>query len=169
MTMTLPMSVARGRARLAVPALLLTTVAALLALGPLVVQHDPTAQTLLDMLEGPSAQHWLGSDHLGSDVAARLVHGVRSLGIALLCVTVATGVGTLLGLQPPTPEWGAMISELLDPPVQRETIALLRDIVAADDLGLMLIGHDRALLNATADEAIELGGKGWPTTAGQAP
>lgn len=46
----------------------------------------------------------------------------------------------------------------LDPLVQRETIALLREIVAGDDLGLVLIGHDRALLAATADETLELSG-----------
>lgn len=46
----------------------------------------------------------------------------------------------------------------LDPLVQRETMALLREIVAADGLGLVLIGHDRALLAATADDLVELGG-----------
>jgi peptide/nickel transport system ATP-binding protein len=43
----------------------------------------------------------------------------------------------------------------LDPLVQRETIALLREIVASEDLALVLIGHDRALLAATADEVME--------------
>ena len=46
----------------------------------------------------------------------------------------------------------------LDPLVQRMTIALLREIVAEEDLGLVLIGHDRALLAAAADETLELAG-----------
>jgi peptide/nickel transport system ATP-binding protein len=44
----------------------------------------------------------------------------------------------------------------LDPLVQRETMALLREIVATRALGLVLIGHDRALLAATADEIVSL-------------
>jgi peptide/nickel transport system ATP-binding protein len=46
----------------------------------------------------------------------------------------------------------------LDPLVQRMTIALMREIVAEEDLGLVLIGHDRALLAAAADETLELAG-----------
>lgn len=44
----------------------------------------------------------------------------------------------------------------LDPLVQRETIGLLREIVASEELGLVLISHDRALLAATADEVLTL-------------
>lgn len=85
--------------RLAVPITLLACIAALTLLGPFLFNQDPTAQDLMRALEGPSAAHWLGTDHLGRDVAARLVHGgIRSLGIALACVVAATGVGTILGL-----------------------------------------------------------------------
>ncbi|MDR6873603.1 peptide/nickel transport system ATP-binding protein [Bosea sp. BE125] len=45
----------------------------------------------------------------------------------------------------------------LDPLVQRETIALLREVVAGEGVGLVLIGHDRALLAATADDVITIG------------
>lgn len=48
----------------------------------------------------------------------------------------------------------------LDPLVQRETIALLTEIVASEGLGLVLISHDRALLAATADEVMELASHG---------
>lgn len=44
----------------------------------------------------------------------------------------------------------------LDPLVQKELIGLLREIVDRDGLGLVLIGHDRKLLAATADEVLEL-------------
>jgi peptide/nickel transport system ATP-binding protein len=45
----------------------------------------------------------------------------------------------------------------LDPLVQRETIALLGEVVAGEGVGLVLIGHDRALLAATADDVITIG------------
>lgn len=99
--MTLAVSPPRAGIRrpLIAPLLLLGALAALVVIGPLVIPHDPAAQDLVRTLEGPSAQHWFGTDHLGRDIAARVVHGgVRSLGIALACVGVATGVGVALGL-----------------------------------------------------------------------
>ncbi len=99
--MTLALSPPRAGIRrpLVAPLLLLGGLAALVVIGPLVIPHDPAAQDLVRTLEGPSAQHWFGTDHLGRDIAARLVHGgVRSLGIAVACVGFATGVGVALGL-----------------------------------------------------------------------
>lgn len=89
----------RRNRRLVAPLALLGAIACLGLLGPFVVPHDPMAQDLMRTLEAPSLIHPLGTDHVGRDVLARLVHGAgRSLGIAALCVAVATGVGTLLGL-----------------------------------------------------------------------
>lgn len=57
----------------------------------------------------------------------------------------------------------------LDPLVQRETMALLSEIVASEGLGLVLISHDRALLAATADEVLDIGaGEGATTLPGYA-
>lgn len=67
--------------------------------GPLVVAGDPTAQDLMKALAPPSLDHPLGVDHLGRDVLSRAAHGaVRSLGLAVICVCVASGLGILLGL-----------------------------------------------------------------------
>ncbi|MCA0400053.1 MAG: ATP-binding cassette domain-containing protein [Proteobacteria bacterium] len=44
----------------------------------------------------------------------------------------------------------------LDPVVQRETMALLRQLVDDAGLGLVLISHDRALLRSVADDEIQL-------------
>lgn len=44
----------------------------------------------------------------------------------------------------------------LDPLVQQETIALLRDVVRERRMGLVLISHDRALTRATADTVVTL-------------
>jgi len=47
---------------------------------------------------GPDGAHWLGTDELGRDVLARLIHGARvSLFVAFFTVLIAVGVGLLLG------------------------------------------------------------------------
>jgi peptide/nickel transport system permease protein len=46
----------------------------------------------------PGDGHWLGTDELGRDVAARLVHGARvSLLVGFLAVLLAVGIGLLVG------------------------------------------------------------------------
>lgn len=46
----------------------------------------------------PDEKHWLGTDELGRDVAARLLHGARvSLFVAFFTVLIALGVGLLVG------------------------------------------------------------------------
>lgn len=81
---------------------------ALMALfAPVLARVDPSAQ--LDVLasrflpplaRGPSGlMHWLGTDHLGRDVFARLVYGTRiSVVVGLLSVLVAVGLGTAVGI-----------------------------------------------------------------------
>jgi peptide/nickel transport system permease protein len=72
-------------------------VAALLA--PWVVRHDPLAQDLGAILRPPSAAHPLGTDDLGRDVLARIVHGARtSLTASLMAVAIAVVLGVPLGL-----------------------------------------------------------------------
>jgi peptide/nickel transport system permease protein len=47
----------------------------------------------------PSAEHWLGVDHLGRDILSRLFWGARTvLTVAPLAVLGAAALGTLLGL-----------------------------------------------------------------------
>ncbi|MGV3619757.1 MAG: ABC transporter permease [Archangium sp.] len=46
----------------------------------------------------PDEKHWLGTDELGRDVAARLVHGARvSLFVAFFTMVIALGIGLLIG------------------------------------------------------------------------
>lgn len=59
---------------------------------------DPNAQQLQDKLQGPSATHWLGTDHLGRDTFARLIYGGRiSLAVGLVTTAVAISIGTIYG------------------------------------------------------------------------
>lgn len=46
----------------------------------------------------------------------------------------------------------------LDPIVQMETVGLLRDLARRYSTGVLLISHDRSLIRAIADNAIELTG-----------
>lgn len=89
--------------RLGAPAWLalgLVLVALLAAIfGPDLYGIDPLAQNLRLRNRPPSALNWLGTDHLGRDIAARLLSGLRmSLLVATLALGVATSVGVVLGL-----------------------------------------------------------------------
>jgi peptide/nickel transport system permease protein len=60
---------------------------------------DPDRQDLLSPLEGPSKEHWLGTDTLGRDVLSRLIYGTRtSLIGGGIAVGVAFGLGVPMGL-----------------------------------------------------------------------
>jgi peptide/nickel transport system permease protein len=61
--------------------------------------QDPHAQKLKATLLAPSMEHWLGTDHLGRDVLARLAEAMRvSLGLALGSSALAVILGCGLGL-----------------------------------------------------------------------
>ena len=60
---------------------------------------DPLSQDYVNMLKGPSAAHWFGTDELGRDVLARVVYGARtSLVTAAGAVTIAALIGVPIGL-----------------------------------------------------------------------
>lgn len=72
---------------------------ALAALGPLLTPYSPTDQVIADRLGSPSAEHWLGTDHLGRDVLTRLLHAARiDLRVGLTAVIAPFVIGTALGL-----------------------------------------------------------------------
>lgn len=70
------------------------------ALAPgLFTSYSPVQGTSGQHLLAPGASHLLGTDGLGRDLYARVVHGaVHSLSGAFLAVTVGLLLGTLLGL-----------------------------------------------------------------------
>jgi peptide/nickel transport system permease protein len=48
--------------------------------------------------EPPGAEHWIGTDQLGRDIAAGMLHGTRiSLTIGLVVVAIQASIGLLLG------------------------------------------------------------------------
>lgn len=60
---------------------------------------DALKQDLIRSLEGPSRDYWFGTDELGRDILARVVHGARtSLVTAAGAVAVASAIGVPAGL-----------------------------------------------------------------------
>jgi len=56
--------------------------------------HDPIATDAAATLAAPSADHWLGTDHLGRDIYSRIVHGAR---VSLIVGVASTLLGSVLG------------------------------------------------------------------------
>lgn len=72
--------------------------AVLAVLAPVIAPWDPNRPNIKKVLEGPSRQHWLGTDHLGRDVLSRMLYGSRvSLAVGFVSVGIATAIGIVLG------------------------------------------------------------------------
>src|SRR5262245_23144571 len=64
-----------------------------------IATHDPIATNAAATLAPPSAQYWLGSDHLGRDIYSRIVYGTRvSLVVGLASTILGSGLGGIIGL-----------------------------------------------------------------------
>ena len=75
----------------------LAVIAILSVFGGQLAPDDPLAQNINAVLQGPSGQHWLGTDYLGRDVLSRLMAGT---GRSVLGALEAVGVGLVLGVLP---------------------------------------------------------------------
>lgn len=88
------------------------------AVSPLVAPWDAVIdQNLPAALQPPSAQHWLGTDHLGRDVALRIIYASRtSLFVGIVVVVIGMTLGTILGLLAGYlgGVWDSVISRLAD-------------------------------------------------------
>ncbi|MFD9701747.1 ABC transporter permease [Lentzea sp. NPDC059081] len=61
--------------------------------------QNPAAGVPADKFRPPGFAHWFGTDHLGRDLFARVVHGTASsVSSALVAVGIAVVVGGLIGL-----------------------------------------------------------------------
>ncbi len=67
--------------------------------APFVAPADPTSNNLRSIHHGPSAEFWLGTDHLGRDILSRLLYGARiSIQVSFVAVGISHGIGITLGL-----------------------------------------------------------------------
>ncbi|MFC3692343.1 ABC transporter permease [Chenggangzhangella methanolivorans] len=97
-------------------------VLAAVAIAPeLFTRADPLAEDVMAALKAPGAEHLFGTDRLGRDVFARVVHGAQyslaiGLGSAAISVVFGVALGLLAGLR----------SRLLD-----EAICRLFDVISS--------------------------------------
>ena len=69
------------------------------AAAPWIIPYSPYDLNVSEMLQGPSATHWLGTDEVGRDVFSRVIFAARiSVEVALVAVSVGLAGGTLIGL-----------------------------------------------------------------------
>ncbi|OPJ56481.1 ABC transporter permease [Alkalithermobacter paradoxus] len=90
-----------GKNKMAMIGLGILVILVLLALfADIIAPYDEVAikQNLALRLQGPSAQHILGTDEFGRDIFARIIHGARvSLQVGLVAVGISILIGGTLG------------------------------------------------------------------------
>ncbi|MFM8988108.1 MAG: ABC transporter permease, partial [Alphaproteobacteria bacterium] len=78
---------------------LLAAILVCVVAGPLVYDASPTRLNILRRLSPPGADFWLGTDSLGRDVLARVLHGGRvTLVVGCLVVAIAFVSGSAIGM-----------------------------------------------------------------------
>lgn len=98
-TAALPSARPRPRPGLILAALVLAVLGVAVALPGVITDADPLAGDPALALAPPGPEHPFGTDHLGRDVLARVVHGARhSLSIGLFATSAAVAADVLLGL-----------------------------------------------------------------------
>jgi peptide/nickel transport system permease protein len=137
------------------PAAVLVVLVAGAAAAPLVSRHRPDDLDLASRRAAPSSLHWFGTDELGRDVFARVLHGARvSLAVGLLAAVVAGGIGLVVGGA------AALAAGTVDAVLMRATDAML----AVPRLLLLMIAG--AVLSPSIAVLILLvGSVGWMETA----
>ncbi|WP_371229459.1 ABC transporter permease [Roseovarius sp. 2305UL8-3] len=64
-----------------------------------IAPYDPVKIDIRAKLQGPSAEHWLGTDQLGRDVLSRLLVGTKvACYLAVTSVSIALVIGIVLGM-----------------------------------------------------------------------
>ncbi len=87
------------RNRLAMVGLVLIVILVLTAVfASVIAPYTITQRFSGEFREGPSADHWFGTDRIGRDVFSRVVFGARvSLKIGIAATTIALGIGLVTG------------------------------------------------------------------------
>lgn len=83
----------------AVAATILTVFVLMALAAPIIAPFGENEQDKFASLEGPSSEHFLGTDRLGRDVLSRIIFGSRvSLRVGFISVALAATIGIPLGL-----------------------------------------------------------------------
>ena len=79
--------------------LILLLIAVLAVFADWLAPYDPTELFAGERAEGMSGDHWLGTDHLGRDVASRLIYGSRvAVRVAFQVVGITLAIAVPIGL-----------------------------------------------------------------------
>jgi peptide/nickel transport system permease protein len=124
--------------------------------GPLVApSSQTTTSNILDAMRAPGAQHWLGTDDQGRDIAWRIVAGAReSLLSALLVVAGYSVIGATVATV------AAFGGKVVD-----EVLMRLTDAVMAIPTIIFALGFTAALGVGLKSAIIALIITAWPVTA----
>ncbi|MBP2325929.1 peptide/nickel transport system permease protein [Kibdelosporangium banguiense] len=130
--------------RLSLPSWIALAVIALLALfaalAPIIAGHDPYLTGAA--VEGPSGEHWFGTDSSGRDIFSRVVYGTRwSLAVGLGAIGLALVAGVLIGSFAATSRRrvGETIMRVLDVVMAFPGIALAAVLVAVFGRGIVVL------------------------------
>ena len=119
--------------------------------APVIARHDPYAIDLVGQLQGPSGNHWLGTDIQGRDIWARLVYGARvSLAAGIVSQGIALMLGLVLGLI--AGYYGKWVDEV---------VMRLADVTLAFPTLLLLIAMVAALQPSLVVVFVTIGVVGW--------
>jgi peptide/nickel transport system permease protein len=123
--------------------------------APVLAPHGAGAIDLAARRAAPSLAHWFGTDEIGRDVMARVLHGGRvSLAVGIASAFVAIALGVAIGA---TAAWRGGFTDAL---LMRATDAML----AIPRLPLLMIAG--AILEPTVPTLVLLvGAAGWMETA----
>jgi len=88
------------RRKLAMVGLVIVMLMILVAIfAPVLAPYDPYDTDIINKLQPPSSEHWLGTDQVGRDTLSRVIYGTRtSLIVGVCAVILAAVIGQLLGL-----------------------------------------------------------------------
>jgi peptide/nickel transport system permease protein len=142
------------RQKLALAGVIIVGIFLLIAfIGPLFSPYGPTAQIPEARLQGPSADHWFGSDQFGRDVLSRLLHGARiSFQVGVIAVGISAVIGVVLGMI--AGYFGGVIDSI---------ISLLMDVLFAFPTILLAIALMTMLGNSIGNVMIAIGVVNAPT------
>ncbi|MFH1541028.1 MAG: ABC transporter permease [Elusimicrobiota bacterium] len=67
--------------------------------SPLISTHNPIEGNILERLQSPSKNHFLGTDEMGRDIFSRMIYGTRiSVSVGIIAVGISIIIGTFFGL-----------------------------------------------------------------------
>lgn len=116
----------------------------LVLIAPLVLPFQPNEQNTAEKLSAPTLKHPLGTDQFGRDVLARMADGGRrSLGAALIVLTVTLAISLFLGIVV------GMIGGVLDAIAMRIVdvlLALPSLVLALAVVGVLGVGFENLMI-----------------------